>query len=52
MDPTNPFSLTAVNGVLTEAFGKQLFVDEFVHLGGDEVDFSCWESEYTLTRVN
>ncbi|GAB6022838.1 hypothetical protein CHUAL_006933 [Chamberlinius hualienensis] len=43
--PINP-SLASTYDFLRKFFTetKRIFFDKFFHLGGDEVDFSCWES--------
>ncbi|THD26849.1 Beta-hexosaminidase subunit alpha [Fasciola hepatica] len=42
IDPTRDSSYDFMRALLTEI--KQTFWENFIHLGGDEVDFSCWSS--------
>lgn len=42
LDVSNDFTFKLINGVLSD-FSK-IFHYKFVHLGGDEVDTSCWTS--------
>eukprot|EP00736_Rhodelphis_marinus_P012728 Rmarinus@m.28696 len=42
LDISKEFTYEVVEHVLTEA--AALFGDEFVHVGGDEVIFDCWEN--------
>jgi len=48
MDPTDPITYDFIRGFLTEMTG--LFVDNFLHLGGDELSYrvQCWN----VTRIN
>ena len=47
LDPSNEDTFTLINSLLGECTGnekgKGIFPYEFIHLGGDEVDYSCWE---------
>lgn len=42
MDPTKNATYDIMQGLLTEVV--RVFPDAYVHLGGDEVGFECWES--------
>lgn len=42
MDPTNPVLYEFVRNLFSEI--TQVFPDEYLHLGGDEVPFDCWQS--------
>ncbi|KAL6516758.1 hypothetical protein OROHE_018046 [Orobanche hederae] len=42
LDVSNEFTFTLIDGILSD-FSK-IFKYKFVHLGGDEVNTSCWES--------
>ena len=48
LDPTSDMTWELINGVLSEWSGnekrKGIFFDDFYHMGGDEVDTSCWKS--------
>ncbi|CAG9764281.1 unnamed protein product [Ceutorhynchus assimilis] len=48
MDP----SKNATFELLQEFFGevRQVFKDDFVHLGGDEVDFICWQADNNISN--
>ncbi|CAH1112226.1 unnamed protein product [Psylliodes chrysocephalus] len=37
---------------LNELFGevKEVFADNYIHLGGDEVEFECWESNSNIAQ--
>ena len=41
LDPTLNKTYEVVQGILNDV--DKLFPDEYVHLGGDEVGFKCWE---------
>eukprot|EP00824_Muranothrix_gubernata_P012901 TRINITY_DN27147_c0_g1_i1.p1 TRINITY_DN27147_c0_g1~~TRINITY_DN27147_c0_g1_i1.p1 ORF type:complete len:632 (+),score=95.95 TRINITY_DN27147_c0_g1_i1:2-1897(+) len=40
LDPSNELTYRVVDGVLSDI--AEAFSDEYVHLGGDEVDMACW----------
>ncbi|XP_043474482.1 beta-hexosaminidase subunit beta-like isoform X4 [Leptopilina heterotoma] len=42
MDPTKPVLYTFLRSLLEEVV--RLFPDKYLHVGGDEVPFECWES--------
>ena len=42
LDPSRNATFAAIDNVLKDLFS--VFPDNFVHLGGDEVDTSCWSS--------
>ncbi|XP_012273215.1 beta-hexosaminidase subunit beta-like [Orussus abietinus] len=42
MNPTDPLIYRFLRGLFSEI--TQVFPDQFVHLGGDEVPFECWAS--------
>ena len=50
--PIDP-SVQANYDLMKTLFGevKNLFKDEFIHLGGDEVPFNCWKSNPNITKA-
>ncbi|KAF5405067.1 hypothetical protein PHET_01359 [Paragonimus heterotremus] len=42
IDPTTEFTYKFMSKLITEI--KSVFLEKLIHLGGDEVDFSCWAS--------
>lgn len=48
MDPTNPAVYDFMRNLFTEIV--QVFRDEYLHLGGDEVPFDCWGSNPTIVN--
>lgn len=48
IDVSNPNNYELVNQLYSEL--RQVFRDEFVHLGGDEVSFNCWKSNENITQ--
>jgi len=48
LDPSSPETWQVLAGLLNDVTGGSqyagLFPDDFVHMGGDEVDTSCWTS--------
>jgi len=42
MNPTNPALYEFVQNLFSEIV--QVFPDQYLHLGGDEVPFDCWDS--------
>jgi len=47
MDPTNDGVYEFLDKLFREIV--EVFPDKYVHLGGDEVDFDCWESNSNIT---
>eukprot|EP00026_Physarum_polycephalum_P004786 Phypoly_transcript_04810.p1 GENE.Phypoly_transcript_04810~~Phypoly_transcript_04810.p1 ORF type:complete len:455 (+),score=56.61 Phypoly_transcript_04810:14-1378(+) len=46
LDITQPFTYELIQGFLTEMKGK--FMDEYMHFGGDEVNYPCWNTPAIL----
>jgi hexosaminidase len=48
LDPSNDLTFTLIDSLLGECTGRSsgagLFPYDFLHLGGDEVDYLCWET--------
>nr|CAB3252627.1 beta-hexosaminidase subunit alpha [Phallusia mammillata]CAD57204.1 putative beta-N-acetylhexosaminidase [Phallusia mammillata] len=49
--PINP-TLNSTYTFVKNLFGdvKQVFHDNYIHLGGDEVQFNCWQSNPNITK--
>eukprot|EP01116_Phalansterium_solitarium_P024359 TRINITY_DN8907_c0_g2_i1.p1 TRINITY_DN8907_c0_g2~~TRINITY_DN8907_c0_g2_i1.p1 ORF type:complete len:517 (-),score=129.53 TRINITY_DN8907_c0_g2_i1:147-1697(-) len=47
MNPADPATFTFVGNFLKEMSG--VFPEPFVHLGGDEVDYTCWMADANVT---
>jgi len=47
LEPTQEFTLPGVAGFLGEM--RKVFTDDFLHLGGDEVVFGCWQENAAVT---
>ncbi|XP_071555936.1 beta-hexosaminidase subunit beta [Temnothorax nylanderi] len=48
MDPTNPALYDFVRNLFSEIV--QVFPDQYLHLGGDEVPFDCWASNLRIVE--
>lgn len=48
LDPTKNFTYEFVNNVLEEA--RNVFPDDFIHLGADEVDSKCWSTNPEINK--
>lgn len=48
IDPSKDGTFVFLNSLFTEV--KELFKDAFIHLGGDEVEFYCWEANDNITK--
>lgn len=48
IDPTKETTYEFMEKLFTEI--TEVFPDEFVHLGGDEVEFDCWQSNENITQ--
>ncbi|KAF5291376.1 hypothetical protein FQA39_LY03527 [Lamprigera yunnana] len=47
MDPTNDFTYTFMENLLKEVV--EVFPDNYLHLGADEVEFECWSGNSNIT---
>ncbi|XP_033321138.2 beta-hexosaminidase subunit beta [Megalopta genalis] len=47
MNPTNPYLYEFLRNLFSEIV--RAFPDQYVHLGGDEVPFDCWQSNPNVT---
>lgn len=48
LDPTNESTYDFLEKLYTEI--KAVFPDKYVHVGGDEVPFGCWESNPSIAK--
>jgi hexosaminidase len=48
IDPTKPKNFEFMDALLHEV--KKTFQDDYLHLGGDEVSFSCWKSNENISN--
>ncbi|CAG9813344.1 unnamed protein product [Phaedon cochleariae] len=48
MDPSKVETYNLLAGLLGEV--SETFPDQYIHLGGDEVDFDCWESNANISK--
>ena len=47
IDPSKPANYDIMNKLFSEI--RSTFKDNFIHLGGDEVPFDCWQSNPDIT---
>lgn len=57
LDPSKNFTFDLIAGVLSDWTGTNnntaataIFPDSFIHLGGDEVDTTCWQSTPSIAQ--
>ena len=54
LNPASNLTFTLIDSLLSECTGRQagkgLFPYSFLHLGGDEVDYGCWESSAEVQK--
>jgi hexosaminidase len=48
LDPSNPFTFEVLTALYKEL--SAVFKDDYVHLGGDEVSFDCWQRDANITK--
>jgi len=48
MNPTNPALYDFVRNLFSEIV--QVFPDQYLHLGGDEVPFDCWDTNPAIVE--
>jgi len=54
IDPSNPLTFTILGSLMEELTGgaprSGIFTDDFMHLGGDEVEYGCWNESAQIQQ--
>jgi N-acetyl-beta-hexosaminidase len=50
LDPTSEVTYTVLEALLGEI--AQVFPDAYLHLGGDEVKYGCWNESESIKMVS
>jgi len=48
LDPSNDFVYNVLDGIISEM--SAYWIDDYIHLGGDEVVFGCWTSDSKIVN--